>query len=690
MARAALPQEVLGDALAAAIDGRRVRTALFTTFSFDPGFFELNILPLLFDRSFSQVEKVKRIQLEDALRTLEEIAVYYDRSALSQDALPAQLDFRRIDVRRKTGVFHPKLVLLLVENQSPWEEESESGKEQPLLSLIVGTLSANLTRSGWWENVETGHFEEVKDQELDGSPCSFRRDLLQLIGQLRRTAAEGETHNALDRIHRFLLRRASRRSFARHSAGGRYRTRLFFGQADLPSWFEELGLDRHGLNLEIVSPYFDRRDASTLVSLIEAVKPKERRVYLPRDHEGTAAVTEELYEDIGRYACWSDLPRYLLRPGARASAEKAPPRYVHAKLYRLWRRGGPEVTLAGSVNLSASGHSHYGAGNLETAFLVDIAGDRRSWQWWLTPVEHEPEYFFTECEEEEEAEGAQEVCVDISLRYDWSREKLEYRIDGTADGPLEICEPSGRALFHISDPSEGAWCDCGQRAAVEIRQLLPSTSFVQVRHARGVWCILIREEGMSHRPSLLKTLTPEEILMYWSLLSPEQQEAFIQEKLAGGETLEGLPVGQSNRYVAHDTVFDRFSGVYHAFGRLWRYVDDAIENGRTREAEARLLGAKYDSLPVLLQETLQQPNRDSVMCYLTFLCAEQLRRRVSKRHPDFWRKHRRDAKHLNRLLRQTSRLRTTLPLPHEEQHGEFLDWYERIFLRPIDELEAVK
>ncbi|HKJ84596.1 MAG TPA: hypothetical protein VKA06_00900, partial [Spirochaetia bacterium] len=110
-----VPTSVLSDALAEAIGGRRVRTALFTTFSFDPAFFELHVLPLLFDRAFSQVEKVARAQLEEAVRELDHLAVIYDRAALSQDAAPATLDVRRIDVRHPTGAFHPKLVLLLVD-----------------------------------------------------------------------------------------------------------------------------------------------------------------------------------------------------------------------------------------------------------------------------------------------------------------------------------------------------------------------------------------------------------------------------------------------------------------------------------------------------------------------------------------------------------------------------------------------
>ena len=53
-----LPEAVLSRRLAEAVRGRRVRSAVFTTFNFDPGFFELQVLPLLFSQSFSQVDKV--------------------------------------------------------------------------------------------------------------------------------------------------------------------------------------------------------------------------------------------------------------------------------------------------------------------------------------------------------------------------------------------------------------------------------------------------------------------------------------------------------------------------------------------------------------------------------------------------------------------------------------------------------
>ena len=95
------------------------------------------------------------------MRTLDELAVYYDRHALSQDGEPAQLDYRRIDLSRKTGYFHPKVILLLLDESAENadeipEDEHEKRASEPDASevskrqvLIVGILSANLTRAGW-------------------------------------------------------------------------------------------------------------------------------------------------------------------------------------------------------------------------------------------------------------------------------------------------------------------------------------------------------------------------------------------------------------------------------------------------------------------------------------------------------------------------------------------------------------
>ncbi|MCK4785983.1 MAG: hypothetical protein KAV87_19660, partial [Desulfobacteraceae bacterium] len=385
-----IPQKVLSQQLGDKIAGRRIRTAVFTTYTFDPGFFETHILPVLFDKPFHQVEKVRRIQMEDAIRSLDEVAVYYDRAALSQEAQPAQLDFRRIDVRKATGAFHPKLILLLVENHT-----GEENSDPDDLSLIVAALSANLTRAGWWENVETGHIDEIPNRDCPDSRTAFRKDILSMIQRLKGCCAYDEDHSALDRIHEFLIHRANRNPIIQVTMNGRYHTRLFCGQKNLPAMLEELKLYRDCENLEIISPYFDKTPGQTLQKIINAVEPSRVRVFLPRNMDGSAAVTEETYNAINDLdnVEWANLPDDFLRPGGRKNIDNMPPRRVHAKVYRFWMKGGSNITLVGSINLTSPGHSHSGAGNFEAAFLYDISDENFPNRWWLELLEKPPGAF---------------------------------------------------------------------------------------------------------------------------------------------------------------------------------------------------------------------------------------------------------------------------------------------------------
>lgn len=681
MASKHIPQKVLSQQLAERINGRRVSTAVFTTYTFDPGFFENHILPILFDKPFHQVEKVRRIQMEDAIRSLGDIAVYYDRTALLQDAQPAQLDFRRIDVRRATGAFHPKLILLLVENR----DDGHQGDSAPAdLSLIIASLSANLTRAGWWENVETGHIDEIYDKVYQNSRTSFRRDILSMTQRLKRCCAEDENHSALDRIHAFLIHSANRDEIKNIRVKGRHSTRLFCGQRGLPTMLEDLKIYRYCDNLEIISPYFDKTPAKTLQKVIDAVEPSRIRIYLPRNVDGSAAVSEETFSAINelKNVEWANLPGDLLRPGGRANIEKMPPRRVHAKVYRFWLKGVSDITLVGSVNLTSPGHSHSNAGNFESAFICDISDASLANRWWLEKLEKPPKSF--DEKQPEETDDSQLVPLDISFRYNWAKGKLEYRTEKSAKGPIIVCEPGGVHLFKVDSFKSDIWVDCGKEAAEKVQELLKSTSFLEIQHSKGTWRVLIREESMNHRPSLLIDLTPEEILMYWSLLSPAQQEYFIMEKLAKEAILEGLTAGDSHRYVVSDTVFDRFAGVYHAFEQLVKHVNEAIASGRDKEAVSRMFGAKYDSLPLLLEKTTSRKDGDDVMSYITFLCALQTKKRIAKAQPEFMKAHRKDAKTLNDLLKKLPMIRSRLSRQIKDS-TQFLDWYEKMFLRMIEQ-----
>jgi hypothetical protein len=663
-----VPQQVLSQALGDVIAGRRVRVAMFTTYSFDPGFFELQVLPILFELPFRQADVLKRIQLEDALRQVEHIAVYYDQRALASDAEPAQLDYRRIDVRHATGAFHPKLVLLLVEE--PGEDgEPASGYR----SLIVGILSANLTRSGWWENVECAHFEEIRDRDLEPARVPFRGELMALLRRVRRTAGDDEDHGALDAIRDFLRARTVRQQMRNVRAQGAWYTSIYHGQARFDEWLRERRLDVRDWNVEVISPFFPPAGARPLDALIEAVRPREVRVFLPTDADGKALVSPDTYAAVAALeARWASLPTGLLERGSGPNAARLPERGVHAKVYRFWRKGEGEVLVVGSVNLTDAAHGR--GGNLEAAWLIDVSASSSA-RWWLAPLETEPAEFVDVVPAEDEGLGAE--GLDLSLDFDWGSGSARYRLRHERDVRCEVSALSGARLFEFAALGDGTWRTCGDDAARVMEEHLRASSFVEVRAEDRTWTVLVREENVAHRPSILERLTPEEILEFWALLTPEQRAAFLERKLPELR-LEGLGLVRAERLTGAATLFDRFAGIYHAFGCLRCAIDEALAGERPREAEAKLLGAKYDSLPSLLQRELDDPDRDAVVRYVTFLCARQVRDGVLARHPEFVAACAERTARLDGLLARLGEVRAAVAL----DDGAFLDWFEPAFLAP--------
>tara|TARA_B100000959_G_scaffold287132_1_gene369535 strand:- start:3381 stop:5447 length:2067 start_codon:yes stop_codon:yes gene_type:complete len=671
-----IPMAVLSQKLGDKIGGRRVRAGIFTTFTYDPGFFELHVLPILFDQAFSPADKLRRIQLEDALRSVDNLAVYYDMSGLSQDAEPAQLDYRRISIRRNTGCFHPKVILLLVDNEEK-EPEENYVENLPSQSLIVEIQSANLTRAGWWENIECSHFMEIEDREINPSPSSIRRDLLGLIQRIQKNADSDDNHSALEQIREFLLKQTPRDQLKLASYGGMFYTRIFYGQEKLSTWLTNLRFHRHDWNLEIISPFFDPTGAGPLIELIEVLKPKETRVYIPQETDGTARVTKQTYNEISEYAYWSTLPGEIMHRGRGKSAELLPPRNVHSKIYRLWNRNeGKDILLIGSVNLTESAHSHSGAGNLEASFLIDVSDEGYPKRWWLERLDVEKDRFISKGNAEED--DLDKAVIDISIRFDWGTNTLAYRLIEEKKQGFDVCETNGHFLFQIDNPRLNRWVVCGERESETIRTILQSTSFLSIKHAKGTWRIIVMEENMGYRPSLLMQLTPEEILEFWSLLTPEQRAAFIENRLPGDDPL--LVDTTTGKLPDINTLFNRFSGIFHSFGCLQKYIEDAIEKGRPGNAEARFAGAKYDSLPNLLEKTLEKQDGDPVVSYVIFLCACQLYNTIKKKYPDFIKERRSRLENLQCLLEKLKAVRRKLLDEDMKKGKEFIEWYEEAFL----------
>jgi hypothetical protein len=667
---AEIPSEVLSEHFQDRMEGRRLLHAVFTTFELEPGFFEQEILPAFLDVDLSHVPAIRLVQLEDFLRSMPgHVAVYYDANGLVRSTEgSARLDVRRTPVRVASGIFHPKNVFALV-------EDTESGDDgRHARTLLVAALSANLTRAGWWENLEVCHVEEIGE----GAVTSMKDDLLAFLADVRGRAPAESDHQALDQIRDFL--RATEQHPHR-TISGSVQPHFHGAGAFADFLASAAGAHLKELYLEIVSPFFDdKEECRPLAEILRRFRPRETRVFLPRGDGGEALCDPSFYEWVRQQegVSWGRFPKNTLR---RGRSENAPSRRVHAKIYRFFSvTPKRELIAVGSVNLTTP--AHQSGGNVESALLVDIRPPRRP-SFWLEPDESRPREFGRDLAGED---AVTSIGSRLALRYTWEPEAAEAYWDGAQPSPdLEI-ESAGTHLFALPSVAPRSWTRLPDQASARLGASLRSSSFVTVLGDRpDPVAILVEEQAMWRKPTLLAELSVKDILRYWSLLTPEQRNEFLAARAAelvgtvGAEALltRARPVADTQ------TLFDHLAGIFHAFECLQKATLTSLDAGNEKDALYRLFGAKHDSLGNLLARLEEDRERDAIDRYLIGLSARQLCARIQRTHPAFWAAHPAQARDLQAAIARAIGARADIAARGASDMPAFLDWFEDWFVRPV-------
>ncbi|MEO5912689.1 MAG: hypothetical protein ABIS50_00535 [Luteolibacter sp.] len=530
-----IEQNVLSESFQRAMDGQRLVTALFTTFAFDPGFFEMEVLRIFFDITLAHSPALRLVQMEDALRDLStRPAVYYDSKALQiTDSGPAKLDVARHPVQMN-ACFHPKLVCALVEDA---DDSTSTGRK-----LIVACQSANLTRAGWWENLECSHIEIM----AEGTRSSFSASLIEFLRWLAVQSPAAPTgkpgmkftprfkDNAVGEILSFLESAIPHKRKERSPLSPRFiQTDMAKQGRTLTEMLdEEAGKELTGMNLEIISPYFDDADSCLpLQNLIERIQPKEIRVFLPRDAQGVAQISSRLHtavQELSTRPCpvsWGSIPEEMLRGGPAAQAAA---RFVHAKVYRFFSSSPRrELWLVGSANLTRSAHQP--GGNMECGFLVErnLSGQPRP-TYLVQTDEREPKQFKAAADP---LENEDKPLTRLALRFDW-RSEIASAWWAETEPPQLHLSVAGIELgsFRIKHP--GVWQSLGRELSKSIQDHLIATSLFTAKDDNGhTGHVLIIEDGMTQKPSQILALSAADILRYWSMLTPEQRSSFLEWRL---------------------------------------------------------------------------------------------------------------------------------------------------------------
>jgi len=672
-----VPTAALSEQIQERIGSRQVTAAVFTTYEFAPAFFEQDVLPVLFEAPLSHVAKVRLIQLEDRLRNLSgRVAVYYDIHGLVAGGEGGvSLDVARIPIKQPTGVFHAKNVFLLVETAP----EDDGSVER---SLLVATMSANLTRAGWWENVEACHIEEIRDGDL----TVLREDLIVYLKSLRKRAAPDGQHGAAEFIIDFLRKTEQRKQ---KSEAGRLHAHFYNGSESIPDFLDRIAGSRlRGMNLEVISPFFDRAmRCKPLRDLRDRFDPKEVRVFLPVGQEGEGLMAEGIFKDVASLpeTYWSALPKDLLAMGSSSDALQ---RYVHAKVYRFFsRKPKAEYIFLGSPNLTNPAFSE--GGNLESGVLVEVEPQRQP-EFWLERNKHKPDKFEAAKPKDE---TDLKTAAPVQLRFDWSTSYGQCYWDSDKPCPQLRLLAGGVVIGELPPLVGGQWDELPDAVNVRLSEHLRETAFIDVSYSdQGVARVLVQELNMAGKPSLLMDLTASEILEYWALLTPDQRAAYVGNHLAAKLAVQtDMDIATDLKaFVRPETFFDRFSGIFHAFTCLEREVRGSLDDKNDAAADYRLFGEKYDSLGTLLDRLESDPRvTDDVERYVLLLCCKQLLQVLPAQYPEYWQSRQLQVTRLRERIAAHEAVRNRIIERSSEQMGAFLDWFDGKFIRRAQPREIV-
>lgn len=662
-------------------DNERVLAAVFTTYRFEPEFFEQEIIPLMLDQglAFSSDQRIKSIQVREALSDAGlPIEVFYDLDLFRQQGtVSPAMEYLHHGIRGERSAFHAKLVLLLL-------EDTDSGEQ----CLCVGAGSANLSIAGWWENIECQHWERVQ------SGWVSRRFLNRLLGDVvwltaRRKGAPDDPSQALPRIAAFLESCQGWNSapwVAYYGLRG-----LELAQKRRPAFLRflrdalrEQSPNYQNWNLEIISPYFAESPSfDAHEKFFEDFGVQGIRIFLPVNDEGEALCNKDYYERIAQtdgieWASWS--PDMLKELGLKSPINRT----THAKIYHFYN-GMQSWVFVGSVNFTHRAVSD----NQEAGFFVQLPGRSQ----FLSPLQVEPDKW---CPEEklpggEQDQGKELNLPELVLSYDWKLHRLSAALGERQAERQILCEllsPEGKVVVaDIAVDAEPREVACEPEL---IEKLLRNTGFLMVA---GRWLqdevtfppnpVMVQQLHWTHKPLDLPLLSPQEIMQIYAGLSAMRRNQVI-EFLKQRQLREmGLLSENTGSHPYEDKgrqFFAEYAELFHAFRNLRRRLDQACSEDRFALVDYYLSGRGMDSLPTLLESLYEEGRKlDGVTIYLALLCLVQIYQQpkyLGRPDVEYWL---RNCRQQIEAIESGGELR--LIGDDTDRSRRFFEWYRAQFLR---------
>lgn len=681
-----MDKAVITERLLELIAGREVKAAVFTTYTFEPDFFELDVIPLLLNQNmaYSTDDRVKRFLVRENLRESDlPIDVFYDLPMfrLNGEHSP-EMEYLCNGVNLGNRAFHGKVNMILL-------KDNETGEE----SLLLGAGSNNLSRAGWWDNIECQHWEEIKSGSVARKMINILQEEIKFLRNYRAFSSSNKKA-ALDYIDEFIS----------SCKGSNSAEPVFYFGLSFPenrrSFIDFLRRMKSGplatydnWSLEIISPFFAENARNKEHQIFIGLGFKNIKLFLPFDSDGSALCQDNYYEHIEQeegiqWAQWRDGVARSLGVGGEHF------RRLHAKVYHFYNKR-QSWAFVGSINFTHKALHE----NVEAGFLakLDKAGPL------LEPI---PDTIvidkFTKLDEEFSGvnydDKPEAALPEIHLLYDWVSKRLTGRTAPYHTYEIEILGPEGEA---VTKPwtikyTEGEYEEDTQR----LEKVLTNGSLLNVR-GRNLklkekttfpsHLVLLQQTGWSHKISGdLPEFTAAQILAIYAGMSTERRQMMMVDA-----KIRALVLGsQGGELTTHtdeqiiDQFFCEYAEIFRAFTMLKRQLGKALSDEKYTSVDYYLTGTGVDSLTSLIKMTLndEEDSLKAVTCYLLLLSSLEIYRTNDfVNRPNVKSEMKRVSKEI-KLLKKGERLK--LEDNSKENRNRFFKWFEEEFFRVYTVVEA--
>ena len=608
---------VISDQLLEVISDRKVKAALFTTYTFEPEFFELEIIPLLLKRDipYSADERVKQFQVRENLREADlSIDVFYDLPMFREcvETSP-EMEYLCHGVNNGNAAFHGKLVFLLLED-SDYQEDI----------LYVGAGSNNLSRSGWWNNVEVMHWEEVR---LKGNPRRFLNKLSEDLQYLRHKRAFTDADSSLEKIDTFLTScRASNDADPIYYYGISHVSERTPFMRFINNKNQPLSKTKNW-QLEIISPFFADDVNNKMHESFLKMGVKHIQLFLPTDDEGKALCHPDYYRHINKaegisWASWES------NISQRLGMNDDYFRNVHAKIYHFYNKQ-TSWAFVGSVNFTHKAtHENAEAGYLvklgkPTPLLEQII-DTDSVEEFSIPNETVPGTNANNIDDK--------ALPEIYLRFNWLTKELTGRCVEDKTYTISLLGPEKDSIiskWKITNEEKTYTQD-----TTSIEKVLLNGSLIKIIDSSKdnsfyEHTILLQQINWSHKPIDFPDLTPEQILAIYASMDPERRNLI----LINAQIKHLVLANQCGELTTHDDemlidqFFCEYAEIFHAFRLLRKRLSKALNNKEDHLVDYYLTGAGMDSLPSLIERCIDNDKQEvlnGITAYLLLLSSVEI------------------------------------------------------------------